>query len=121
QQRLNQAYSQLNYITKFFQKFGLAEAEQKILHKLFFKENFSYHELKETGELLQTIVNSNSNYPVSRDAVYALLMERYYYRCTTSTHLGIKSFVLANQYDFMRIPVVNNMKLFIKSILKYKG
>ena len=118
-ENLNEA--RINYITKFFSK-SIERAEAVTLHTLFFKEsNFTYEELLTCGELLQKILKSDNVFPVPSQKVHELLAEKFFYRCTTSTVLGLRSFLLTNKFDFVNPSLTAKFKLLIKALLRYKG
>jgi glycosyltransferase involved in cell wall biosynthesis len=113
--------SRLNYITWFFKNTALATADFTLLHTLFFKEtDFSYHELLMCGELIERIIDKRATYPAPAGKVYSLLAEKFFYRCTTSTSIGLKSFLLANKFDFVNSSRVAQLKLLLKALIKYK-
>lgn len=113
--------TQIDYIKKFFRNLEFKHSEELILHKLFYKNSgFTHEELKSVGELVRTIIDKHVVYPVSAKAVHNLLVNMYFYRCTTSTHIGLHSFVFANQFKLKGISVFQNFKLLIKAIFKYK-
>ncbi|SKC77212.1 glycosyltransferase family 2 protein [Ohtaekwangia koreensis] len=112
--------SRLTYINDFFIDVSLKPAEAATLHTLFFKEeSFSYDELLTCGELLQRITLRDHTYPVASEKVNDLLAERFFYRCTTSTDIGIKSFILARKFEFGSQSFTAKLKLLIKALLKY--
>ncbi len=120
QQELKQQ-TQLDYIRKFFRNMDFKCSEELILHKLFFKNSgFTPEELKSVGQLIRSVMDKNVTYAVPTKAVHSLLVNMYFYRCTTSTYIGLQAFFLANQFTLKGVSVFQNLKLFIKAILKYK-
>ena len=88
--------SRLNYITWFFKDAVVDLADLTLLYTLFFKEtDFRYDELLMCGELVQRIIDKQAVYPVPSGKVHSLLAEKFFYRCTTSTSIGLKSFMLS--------------------------
>lgn len=113
--------SRLNYITWFFENAALATADFTLLHTLFFKEtDFRYDELLMSGELIERIIDKRATYPVPSGKVHSLLAEKFFYRCTTSTNIGLKSFLLANKFDFVNSSRVAQLKLLLKALIRYK-
>jgi hypothetical protein len=113
--------SRLNYIVWFFENAALELAELILLYMLFYKEDdFSYDELLASGELIQNIIDKNTIYPIHSEKVYDLLAEKFFYRCTTSTSIGLKSFMLANKFHFVKSSKVAQLKLLLKALIKYK-
>lgn len=113
--------SRLNYITWFFERAALESADLALLHTLFFKEtDFYYDELLLCGELIQRIIDKQATYPVPSGKVHSLLAEKFFYRCTTSTSIGLKSFLLANKFDFVNSSRVAQLKLLLKALIKYR-
>jgi glycosyltransferase involved in cell wall biosynthesis len=116
----NSEFLRRRYIWDFFQRSGVTEFEVERLVQLFFNHGtWSYDDLKITGDCLHEIVNRQASYPIDSSKVYEFLGRQYFYRCTRSTYLGIKSFVLANRFSFVNISLINNVKLLVKSIFKY--
>jgi hypothetical protein len=112
--------TQLRYIRFFFKDANLDHEKLLILHRFFFQESgWTYSQFKETGRLLEWLYKKKLRYPVTEKKVFDFLGERYFYRCTTSTHLGIKSFALANRYEFVKTSLLNKIKLLMKAILKF--
>lgn len=112
--------SRLTYIIDFFRDALQRASEAATLYTLFFKdESFSYDELLMCGELLQRITTHDHTYPVASEKVNDLLAERFFYRCTTSTDIGIKSFIVARKFEFGNQPFTARLKLLIKALLKY--
>ncbi len=121
QQIQNLHIVRMNYIVKFFGK-SIEPADASTLYTLLFKEsNFTYEELLTCGELLQKIIKTDNIFPVPSQKVHDLLAEKFFYRCTTSTVLGLKSFLLTNKFDFVNPSLTAKFKLLIKALLKYKG
>jgi glycosyltransferase involved in cell wall biosynthesis len=119
QQENNLANAQKKYIKIFFSDCDVDDTGIQILHNLFYKEIFNGKELEETGVFVDKLIALKCDFPVARQVVIDLLRERFFYRCTTSTYLGLQSFLLANRFKFMKISIIGNTKLFVKSILKY--
>lgn len=113
--------SRLNYINWFFEHAALASAELALLHTLFFKEtDFYYEELLMCGELIQRIIDKRAVYPAPSGKVHSLLAEKFFYRCTTSTSIGLKSFLLTYKFDFVESSRVAQLKLLLKALIKYR-
>lgn len=113
--------SRFNYIIWFFKNAALERTDFALLYTLFYKEDdFSYDELLACGELIQSIINKNAIYPIHSEKVYDLLAEKFFYRCTISTSIGLKSFMLANKFDFVKSSKVAQLKLLLKALIKYK-
>ena len=111
----------INYIITFFGK-SIEPSDAATLYTLFFNEsNFTYRELLTFGELIQKIIKADSVFPVPSQKVHDLLGEKFFYRCTTSTDLGLRSFLLTNKFDFVNPSFTAKFKLLIKALLKYKG
>lgn len=119
EQRRNLYNTQLDYINKFFSDCNIQFSEATTLHKAFFKDRYTYHELLETGDIVNKIVGGNYHFPVPAIMIKKLLAERFFYNCTISTHLGIRSFVIANRYAFTKASLISMLKLFVKAILRY--
>lgn len=122
QQQIKNFYRvRINYIIKFFGE-SIGPTDASSLYTLFFKEsNFTYEELLTCGELLQKILKSDNVFPVPSQKVYDLLADKFFYRCTTSTVLGLRSFLLTNKFDFVNPSLTAKFKLLIKALIKYKG
>lgn len=121
QQIQNLHIVRMKYIIKFFGK-SIEPANTSTLFTLLFKEsNFTYEELLTCGELLQKIIKTDNVFPVPSQKVHDLLAEKFFYRCTTSTDLGLRSFLLTNRFDFVNPSFTAKFKLLIKALLKYKG
>lgn len=122
QQQIDNLYIvRMNYIIRFFGK-SIEPADSSTLYTLFFKEsNFTYEELLTCGELVQKIIKTDNVFPVPSQKVHDLLAEKFFYRCTTSTDLGLRSFLLTNRFDFVNPSFTAKFKLLIKALLKYKG
>ena len=109
----------MNYIIKFFGK-SIEPSDAATLYTLFFKEsNFTYEELLACGELLQKIIKADNVFPVPSQKVHDLLADKFFYRCTTSTVLGLRSFLLTNKFDFVNPSLTAKFKLLIKALIKY--
>ncbi|MFD1000113.1 glycosyltransferase family 2 protein [Ohtaekwangia kribbensis] len=114
--------TQIGYIREFFRNMNFEHSEELTLHKLFHKNSgFTRDELKSVGKLVRSIIDKSTVYPVSTRAVHDLLISMYFYRCTTSTHIGLHSFILANQFKLKGISFFQNLKLLIKAVFKYKS
>jgi glycosyltransferase involved in cell wall biosynthesis len=122
QQQIENFYKvRINYIINFFGE-SIGPTDASTLYTLFFKEsNFTYEELLTCGELLQKIIKADNVFPVPSQKAHALLAEKFFYRCTTSTDLGLRSFLLTNKFDFVNPSLTAKFKLLIKALLKYKG
>jgi glycosyltransferase involved in cell wall biosynthesis len=113
--------TQIKYINKFFSSINLTHSDTLMMHQLLFKDSdFSFQELNLTGGLIRNIMDKHGDYIVPTKMVHNFLIYMYFYRCTTSTAIGLQSFLLANQFGFGKIPIIRNIRLFIKSIFKYK-
>ncbi len=121
-QKQNLIDSQKNYIFEFFKEAGINEMEIELLHQLFFKESgYQLLELERIGRLVQQIILKNSTYPVPSRRVHHFLEEKFHYRCTTSTYLGLKAFIVANKFNIKGIPIMSNVKLLAKALIKYRS
>ncbi|GHM99855.1 hypothetical protein WSM22_13450 [Cytophagales bacterium WSM2-2] len=112
--------AQLLYIEKFFVNLQLPHGAPKSLHRLFFAERaFSKFELRECGELVDQIIKKKSTYPAPTVSVHQFLGDTFFYRCTTSTSIGLQSFILANRYPWVKTSFFNRTKLLIKALLRH--
>jgi glycosyltransferase involved in cell wall biosynthesis len=119
-QKLKLEEKQKEYINWYFKPLDLSLDDIELLHKMFFlKRACVEKELKLMGELIDRILQKADMVNVSRSKLYSFLLEKYFYRCTTSTSIGLKACSYANKY-FTSISPQNNIKLLIKSIFRYK-
>jgi len=110
------------YISIFFSRADVSDTDVEMLYQLFFNESgFNYQQLQHCGRVVEKFFHGNYTYPVATKQVHELLVEKFFYRCTTSTHEGLKVFFAANQFPFKRPPLLFNAKLFIKAMFRYNG
>lgn len=113
--------TQLEYISFFFSENGLTKQETTLIHQLLYGVHFGSAFLVECGQLISKIIKSNKHYMVDAKEVHAYLIKQYFHGCTCSTDNGVKVFWLANQFGYFRIPFILNLKLLVKSLLRYKA
>jgi len=108
------------YISKFFRNTGLTDFGEATLYELFSGNYSDYKDLLKFRDLLQKIIKANYRYAVRSDEVHSFLEQCYFNQCTASTRLGIKAFLLGNEFGFYKIPWMLNLKLLIKSVIRYQ-
>jgi glycosyltransferase involved in cell wall biosynthesis len=121
EQNENEETIKRRYIATFFQNAGLGDHDIVLLYKLFCCERlFSLEELENIRTLVNRIIVGKYKYPVNSAALFDFVLETFFYRCTTSTANGLGVFRLANSLKSARPSFRFNLKLFLKSAIKYK-
>jgi len=116
----NLATARRNYTRSFFKDAQLNQGQLDVLQSLFYKEtSFLHHELYVCGGVIQRIVSGNHEYMVPKKKVHAFLSERFFYRCTTSTAMGLQAFSLATRFEFVKASFTQKGKLFLKALIKF--
>lgn len=108
------------YIHRFFNNASLSLEEEAVMSNFILGSKFDYNALVEVRNLLRKIIKKHFEYPVEERVVHHYLIRRYFYCCTISTNEGIKVFLLANSLGFFSIPMYLNIKLLVKSIIRYR-
>lgn len=108
------------YIAWFFSEMLINEKQLDILYRLFVEQGpEAIEQLREMAALVKLMTEKIRSSAVPLSLVNAYLVERFLYKCTISTAWGLGVFLIANLHFHKHIPVYFNLKLFIKSIIRY--
>lgn len=119
-QKVKLVEKQKDYIKRYFQLMNFSSEEIEALHKLFhLQRSCTKSELQQIGRIVKEIFLEADRFRSPKQKMLSYLFEKYFYRCTTSTGVGLKAFVFANKY-INSISPINNAKLLLKSIIRYK-
>jgi glycosyltransferase involved in cell wall biosynthesis len=118
------AKTEQKYISYFFSKCNLSEMEVRLLHLMLYRRE-SVKNIKQVENLIQVIKkieNENLNVEnIDSQTIKNLLREKFFYLCTTSTHLGLPLWRLYNdsRVNLTSISFMLKVKFFLKSLVRY--
>ncbi|GIV38766.1 MAG: hypothetical protein KatS3mg033_0566 [Thermonema sp.] len=110
------------YIEYFFNKLQLNKREITLLHLMFrHRDTLDIQKARDLVELIKKIESQDVSHKyVSNQEIKKLLRKKFFYLCTTSTHLGWKLWYLYIKSGLTITSVSLNFKFLIKALLKYK-
>ncbi|GAB4128585.1 MAG: hypothetical protein OHK0045_03000 [Raineya sp.] len=113
--------SRITYIKKIFKSNNLSEEDYLSLYQLFSNQELKLDEIEKIANIINKIIENDMNYMQQANTkdVKNLLVYRFYYVCTTSTHLGLPVWRIYEKSGLMHPSKILNLKFLIKALLKY--
>ena len=124
-QIINLAKSEQKYISYFFSEYNLSSAEVCLLHLMFHRrEDVNIEQIQNILAVVKKIESKPILHQgIDKKSIVNLLREKFFYLCTTSTHLGLPVWNLYNTSKLSGegISLGLKAKFFLKSLLKYRS
>lgn len=120
-QKNNRANYQIRVMKQVFKYDNFSDVEWIILQKFLALEELKHlQDLKKIISILQKI-NQNPQFEnISESKMISFLRNHFYYLCTTSTHLGLKMWIIYIKSGLgINLPKFN-LKMLGKSLINYK-